>query len=498
MTQNQRRLYEVLFHIPIGESGVNYADAGNEEMEAWGPASLKLAADRSFLIADTVTNRILVFSFDGQLRKTISVSAATGITDIAFDGQNLFALDGAAVTPTITILTSDRQPERQLDLPKDLSLQEVTGISLGTDGRLLVELQWGAFSYALETGVLMDTGPAKEPEIRIQRSLTKETIGSRAIITAGDSSSRIELDNASSSVHLISTLSNGDLLFLVEECVSTPEIVVDQTVRHYGADGTLKRVARVPLQERYTFVAHGVVISPDGQAYALITRPDGADVVRLIFSQELEPILPKTFPAGSKMDSSAILGDPAPTREQMIESARKYVDNKVFLNGTNLDGFCLGRKKPRYLGTTPKLYASVAYDWGGWDTVDKYNEYMAQGFQAGDIGSTSVEDCSKGVDCSGFVTRCWGITNQKYGTWTLPEISTPITKEELLPGDIINRPGRHVVMFGEWHDPGVELWLWEATTSPDGVDRVVHKLWTWSRFQTINPPYTPRRYNKLL
>lgn len=494
MTQNQRRWYEVLFNIPTGESGVNYADAGNEEMEPWGPASFKLAADRSFLIADTATNRVLVFSFDGQLRRTVSVNAATGITDVAFDGQNLFALDGTAVTPAI-ILTSDDQPDRKLDLPNDLSPQEVTGISLGTDGRLSVELQWGAFRYALETGVLMDTAPTKEPEIRMQQSFTKEIIGSRAIITAGDSSSRIELDNASGGVRLISTLSNGDLLFLVEEYVSTPEIVVDQTVRHYGADGTLKRVARVPLQERYTFVAHGVAISPDGQAYALITRPDGADVVRLIFSSELEPILPETSPVRTKMDSSAILDDPPPTREQMIESARKYVDNQVFLNETNLDGPCQGRKKPRYLGTSPKVYPSVAYDWGGWDTVNKYSEYMAQGYQAGDIKTPSVESCSRGVDCSGFVTRCWGITNQKYGTSTLPEISTPITKEELLPGDIINRPGHHVVMFGEWHDQGILTW--EATTT-NGLDRVVHKLWPWSRFERSDPPYTPRRYNKLL
>lgn len=54
-------------------------------------------------------------------------------------------------------------------------------------------------------------------------------------------------------------------------------------------------------------------------------------------------------------------------------------------------------------------------------------------------------------DCSGYVSYCWDL-GRGYTTDTLPEVAHPITKEELLEGDIMLYQADHVVLFGGWAD----------------------------------------------
>src|SRR5262249_47039011 len=59
-----------------------------------------------------------------------------------------------------------------------------------------------------------------------------------------------------------------------------------------------------------------------------------------------------------------------------------------------------------------------------------------------------------GVDCSGFVSRCWGL-EYHCSTWGLEERSRPLASHrDLLPGDILNKPGAHVVLFKAFVDRG--------------------------------------------
>ena len=57
------------------------------------------------------------------------------------------------------------------------------------------------------------------------------------------------------------------------------------------------------------------------------------------------------------------------------------------------------------------------------------------------------------TDCSGYVSMAWNLSSSKT-TWTLPDVSRRITKEDLQPGDVLikNNPadpvnGSHVVIF---------------------------------------------------
>ncbi|NOZ58962.1 MAG: hypothetical protein GXO66_05235 [Euryarchaeota archaeon] len=86
-----------------------------------------------------------------------------------------------------------------------------------------------------------------------------------------------------------------------------------------------------------------------------------------------------------------------------------------------------------------------------------------------------------GIDCSAFVSRCWGIRRRT--TTTLPQICLEIGRSELKRGDILNRRGSHVRIFEGWR--GTRVRIYEASGS---YGRVMHHDIEWDDRYT---PYTP-------
>lgn len=94
------------------------------------------------------------------------------------------------------------------------------------------------------------------------------------------------------------------------------------------------------------------------------------------------------------------------------------------------------------------------------------------GYEGNYFGTKVLSDykgrCLKGLDCSGWINWVYMTAFNKYiikseGTSKLAGEGTKITRKELLPGDIIVRPGAdsHVMMFLEW--------------APDGKMKVIHE-----------------------
>ncbi len=94
-----------------------------------------------------------------------------------------------------------------------------------------------------------------------------------------------------------------------------------------------------------------------------------------------------------------------------------------------------------------------------------------------------------GNDCSGFVSAAWGIS--RHTTRTLPEVSREITYNELLPGDILNKAGSHVVLFGGWADSAKTKMIILQQTPPKAKKSTVEKSYYTSR------GYVARRWNNL-
>ena len=102
----------------------------------------------------------------------------------------------------------------------------------------------------------------------------------------------------------------------------------------------------------------------------------------------------------------------------------------------------------------------VAYKWGGTDTPVTFDAGIKAGKAAGDVytpekrrlDDAAVSDAAVGIDCSGFICRCWKL-RKRYSTRSLGEICLKLSSPAALePADIMNQPGGHVLLFAKWLD----------------------------------------------
>lgn len=118
----------------------------------------------------------------------------------------------------------------------------------------------------------------------------------------------------------------------------------------------------------------------------------------------------------------------------------------------------------------------IPYQWGGFCSLDEFDQKLKLSFYAGDVstrykrqgGDSVVSQRAVGIDCSGFVSRCWGLPHP-YSTREIEQLCEPILSAlNLKPGDIFNRPGQHVLLFAQWLDEkkGI-LMVYETGGPPD-------------------------------
>ncbi len=111
---------------------------------------------------------------------------------------------------------------------------------------------------------------------------------------------------------------------------------------------------------------------------------------------------------------------------------------------------------------TRGLNRSMPYKWGGFDTPRSFAQRLRDDpvAYAGDYaspakiagGDDAVSRYAAGIDCSGFVSRCWRLA-RPYSTRELAALCHELPGEHALrPGDIMLCPGNHVVMFLRWLD----------------------------------------------
>lgn len=163
------------------------------------------------------------------------------------------------------------------------------------------------------------------------------------------------------------------------------------------------------------------------------------------------------------------------TRAEVIAIARSYAEyrwdgtEKNVRHGPDPAGVAVSTPSaPDAASAQPGYWlvdqtnTGMPYKWGGFDTLASFAAGVRSGKAAGDLYDASkrqmadraVSDYAVGIDCSGFVSRCWKL-RKKYGTGMLPDLCKPLASPaDLKPGDILNYPAGHVVIFYEWLDEG--------------------------------------------
>jgi hypothetical protein len=111
-------------------------------------------------------------------------------------------------------------------------------------------------------------------------------------VSAGEKLYQTQTTYGNGGLFFLNINHNGSF-YLVRDDVVTPSIItVDQTIHYIDENGVVQGVARVPLSEFYYPITRNTAVSPNGEVFALLPRPDSLDIIRLNFYQELEPLIP--------------------------------------------------------------------------------------------------------------------------------------------------------------------------------------------------------------
>jgi hypothetical protein len=153
--------------------------------------------------------------------------------------------------------------------------------------------------------------------------------------------------------------------------------------------------------------------------------------------------------------------------------------------------------RPRRLDSTVgQTLHALPYKWGGYVSVEGYRTQLQRKALAGSVCTCSdpdrnycVVDNAAGIDCSGFVSRVWGV--DRYTTATLSRITDAVKWRELKQGDALNNPGHHVRVFLERTiGPEIGFRIAESSVSCGGVcERVLNAR--------EMDGYQPRRYKQI-
>src|SRR5215469_3689381 len=181
---------------------------------------------------------------------------------------------------------------------------------------------------------------------------------------------------------------------------------------------------------------------------------------------------------GTSMISSAEeksigLRDDAPvTRQEVLRAAKAYANHpwqageaNIF-HGNDAAGARIDTPDRKTLGrggwfADGRINTGLPYCWGGDSTLAEFDEGIAAGRPAGyhfkDIDRKKKKDPPEsalvvGVDCSGLVSRCWRLKTRR-STYDLAEVCEPLPSfDALQPGDVVNKPYNHVILFAGWLD----------------------------------------------
>lgn len=146
-----------------------------------------------------------------------------------------------------------------------------------------------------------------------------------------------------------------------------------------------------------------------------------------------------------------------------------------------------------------QINLGIPYMWGGFDTPAEFDQKITQGYYAGDVytsakraklkNGVSSETC--GVDCSGFISRCWRL-DQPYSTRELASLCSQLASfKELKAGDIVNKHNVHVLLFDHWIDQNKTTFMAYETGSAPTWKVLRHKI---AVNYVKNLGYLPYRY----
>jgi cell wall-associated NlpC family hydrolase len=299
-----------------------------------------------------------------------------------------------------------------------------------------------------------------------------------------------------------------DLSLILQEI----PLKVRREVWMISPEGTITGKIHIPTHY-FTRFSNDLRVTETGNIYHMISSEDGIRVLKWTLDGKadrfFEGVYPEKFQKylhyndsikpdnGQKKSFGKITTLTTVTRSEALAIGDSYAVHEWSCTSANLTGPSGVTASDGLLIITPSWIqpgdnVRVPYKWGGFSTLPDFDAGLLNGKYAGDryTGKSSGSRDAVGVDCSGFVSRCWKL-NTHYSTWmmsnTQPLITQPYNSwDDLKPGDAIHMVG-HVRLAVDNLAGGSILAVEAAGGGTDW--RVNYRTYKYSQLEGYLPRY---------
>lgn len=462
------------FSNGTSRDSVGLVDA-REDAPMDGPQAIYAAEDGSLYLLDQVNGRVLKFNAKNASSPVQSLELPKDIrpTDVVVRNGNVYVWDGAP--QTLQAEGSDSEPVRELTRtrgagkPDDATLTAFAQMgsealdspdqptadrsraiparstrpahpSIATRGR-------GTVVVDVAIGGKLNIADIQVHEQSTNNSVAKLTLRVRDRIGIVEF---LDIDNA------------GRMFVLTENIPTRSNRRASAYVVRYSPKGVQESVYDIPFSETLALSRRFITISPDGDVYFLRTASTEVELIgvgsRPVRATDVidNPNLPRFPDQAAAVSMAPIAAVRALTRQQVIANAFAFegvqwrVSPAVY--GRDPDTSCSGFnriRRPGYLsGKLNQEVRGVPYCWGCHGSLNQFLANIANGMLAGNVCThNNPRPDTTGVDCSAFVSAAWGLSTH-FTTAAIPGISQQLENAwDLQPGDALNKPGSHVMLF---------------------------------------------------
>lgn len=275
----------------------------------------------------------------------------------------------------------------------------------------------------------------------------------------------LQVRNRLAAAELLDIDKQGRYFVFGEDVPETPGIAPTIFVARFATNGVFEGIHELPLSQTAGVARRFVTITPDGDVYFLRNKQGASDVLAVGFRRFRigEPVgaAPPTTPATPRFsDLPKAKGAAAAvrplTRQQVLQTGAAFANVRWRVTrsayGSDPDRRCSGFqriRRPGYIsGKLNQEVTGIPYCWGCHGSLPQIASKIEQGVLAGNI--CTRDDPRRdvaGVDCSAFVSAAWGLSTH-FTTVAIPSITRELPSAwDLLPGDALNKPGSHVMLF---------------------------------------------------
>jgi hypothetical protein len=453
------------------------ADELSDREEIEGPQAIHSGDHGEIYILDQVNSRVLLLDPKWPTEQTRSLKLPEGSrpTDLVVLNESIFIWDGApralqaqgptdgpyrslsfapnTVIPAEAVASAFAQAGSET-LPADPDASEISrGIyndKMRSPAHQLVTSH-GKGQITADIALLKNSGVAITVRLPDGSLLTKCEMHVRSRI---------------GSVEVLDIDRQGRIYVLGENIPADPTDKPYTFVARYAQNGVLDGVFQLPFSDEVALSRRSVTVSPDGDVYFLRTRRGSVDLLGVGFLPirkrqviDLAPHVPLQSQP-SFADFSGRKGATAAVRvlnrAQVIQTALQFANVHWRVNagayGSDPDRACTGFdrvRRPGYLhGKLNQDVVGIPYCWGCHGSLPRIAASINGGRLAGNVCTRDNPRFDvTGVDCSAFVSACWGLSTH-FTTIAIPAIARQLENPwDLLPGDALNKPGSHVMLF---------------------------------------------------